>query len=217
MSHVGPTRPNEQTRDGDTAVGGLDPSLALRPGRLDPFVLWLVWLLRRASLPLLWVGLIGAVLSGDLDDLDPQRFQTLGELFGALLSPLAGVALAIAARAGAGVLGWALAYPIAHAARPVDDPRRFHVPQVSVWIDRFHLTRALRAWRWTAAVREVAAHRLGGTRRRLRLLDRGLLIANPVLIAVFIVAAAVTDGPSDGARTGAVPAVEIRAATTWSP
>jgi hypothetical protein len=202
---------------GDPAVGGLDPSLALRPGRFDPFALWLVWLLRRAWLPLLWVGMIGAVLSSELDDLDPQGFQSLGELLAALLSPLAGIVLAIAARAGAAALGWVLAYPLARAARPILARRRFHAPQVAVWVDRFHLTRALRAWRWTATVRDAAADRLGGTGRPLRLLDRGLLIANPVLIAVFIVAVAVTDDPGARPRAAATSAAAALVVATRTP
>jgi hypothetical protein len=209
LSGGGPAATAAHAAGRDPAIGGLDPTLALRRGRFDPLALWLVWLLRRAFLPLLWIGMIGAVIGDRFDELDPQRFQTVGELFGSLLSPPAGIVLAIAARAVAAALGWVLAYPLAHAGRPADSRRRFHVPQVAVWVDRFHLTRALRAWRWTSAVRAAAAARLGDAGGRLWALDRGLLIANPVLfvglVVTLIASGSAVDGPEAAAAAAAAP------------
>lgn len=193
----------------------MDPSLALRPGRFDALALWLVWSLRRASFPLLLIGLIGAAVSGELDNLDPQQFQNMGELFEALLSPLAGVVLAIAARAGAAVLGWTLAWPLARAAGPARDvrSRRRRVPQIGSWLDLFHLTRALRAWRWTAPVRQLAAGRLGETGRMLRVVDRVLLVANPVLLVALVAVLAIMDAQAAAAVNAIVAVAPVALAS----
>lgn len=204
----------------------MDPSLALRPGRFDGLALSIVWCIRRASFPLLLIGLIGAAVGGELDDLDPQQFQSMGQLFEALVSPLAGVVLAIVARVGAAWLGWVLAWPLARAAGPVHDGRsRRSARFVGRWLDLFYLTRALRAWRWTAPVRQLAADRLGETGRLLRKIDVALLVATPILVVALFVVLAIIDarqgtqnaiayvGPV-AVASGARPDVSIRSART---
>lgn len=66
--------------------------------------------------------------------------------------------------------------------------------RVRVWIDRFYLTRSLREWRWTSAVRDLAAERLGATGRAWRLWGQGLAVANPVLFVTAVVVIASTTG-----------------------
>jgi hypothetical protein len=187
---------------GGGVIDGLDPSLALRPGRFDPLALWCVWIMRRATFPLLWLGLTVAVAGGELDEVDPQRFQSMAEWFDALLSPLAVVVLSFVARIASGVLAWLLASPLAYLAA-ANTPRRpgWSIRRVSVWIDRFYLARALRAWRWTAPVRALAAERLGSLAPRLRLIDLALVVANPVLFVVAVVAIGLGNAPT-GAGAG---------------
>ena len=55
-------------------------------------------------------------------------------------------------------------------------------------VDRLLVTRAFRNLRWTKAVRQVAADRIGATGRRFDLADRAMTVANVVLfIALFVV------------------------------
>lgn len=172
------------------------------------------------------MGLIGAAVSGELGDLDPQQFQSMGQLFEALLSPLAGVVLAIAARVSAAGLGWALAWPLARTAGPSRDGRSGRRgPRIGSMLDLFYLTRALRAWRWTAPVRQLAAVRLGETGRLLRKIDVALLVATPILVVALFVVLAIIDarqgtqnaiayvGPA-AVASGARPNVSIRSART---
>jgi hypothetical protein len=209
VSCVGTADGVDAGRAGGVAVG-LDPALALRPGRFDPIALWCVWLARRAALPLLWLGLVVALAGGELDKLDPQRFANMAELFDALLSPLAVVVLSLVARVASSVLAWLLASPLAYTAA-ADAARRplWKVRGVSVWIDRYYLTRALRAWRWTAPVRALAAERLGPIAPRLRLLDLALVVANPALFVVAVVAIAVNGSTLADAASGTFAAAAV--------
>jgi hypothetical protein len=162
----------------------LDPAQALRPGRFDATALWAVWCLRRAAVPLLWLGLVGATLGGQAD-VSTEQFQSPREFLAALLSPAAGIAVAIAVRVLAGVGALVLAYPLAHAATAGDG--RWSALRVRPWFDRYYLTRALRAWRWTSPVRELAAERLGASGRMWRRWSLALAVANPVAFVIAIV------------------------------
>jgi hypothetical protein len=110
--------------DSDRPPTAWAPALALRPGRFDSTALWMVWLLRRSIPPLLWSGLISAAIVGQLEQASAEQLQTPAEIVDALLSPLAGVVLAVGARVGASVLALALAYPLARSAAPPDEHRR---------------------------------------------------------------------------------------------
>lgn len=173
----------------------LSPELALRPGRFDSMALWVVWCLRRSFMPLLWIGLISAAAVGQLAQVDSEQLRTPAELFDALLSPLAGVVLALGARVGATVLALVLAYPLARDAAPPDgENRRWRAVRVGLWADRLYLTRAFRQLRWTRPVRDLAAQRLGDVGRRLKRIDLALHVANPVLlVALVLVVAALSE------------------------
>lgn len=186
-----PPAPTPATPTPSTATPAtLAPAAALRPGRFDPTALWLVWCLRRSFLPLLWSGLIGAAVVGQLEQASAEQLQTPGALIDALLSPLAGVVLALGARVGASALALALAYPLARRAAPLDERRLVGALRVALWADRLYLTRAFRQLRWTTPVRDLAARRLGDTGRRLRRADLVLRVANPVLLVALVVVVA---------------------------
>jgi hypothetical protein len=170
----------------------LVPAQALRPGRFDATALWALWCLRRAAMPLLWVGLVGATLGGQ-SDVSTEQFQSPGEFLAALLSPAAGIALAIAVRLLAGVGALVFAYPLAYAAAAGDGHGRWSVLRVRPWFDRYYLTRALRAWRWTSPVRDLAAERLGASGRMWRRWSLALAVANPVTFIIAIAVLAVRD------------------------
>jgi hypothetical protein len=169
-----------------------DPALALRAGAFDAAALWATWCVRRSFFPLVWIGIMGALLSGETGELDVARYQQPAEFVAALLSPLFGVVLALAARILANGSGFVLAYPLAHGlVVPEDEGRRFSALRVQLWVDRVHLARGLRALRWTRAVRDRAARRLPRWGWLLLRCDQVLRIANPVLfVGMFLVAAA---------------------------
>jgi hypothetical protein len=163
----------------------LVPAQALRPGRFDATALWALWCLRRAAIPLLWLGLVGATLGGQAD-VSTEQFQSPREFLAALLSPAAGIALAVAVRVLAGVGALVFAYPLAHAAAAGERGGRWSGLRVRPWFDRYYLTRALRAWRWTSPVRDLAAERLGASGRTWRRWSLVLAVANPVTFVIAI-------------------------------
>lgn len=170
----------------------LDPEVALAPGRSDPMALLFVWCVRKSFFPLLWIGMMGAALTGQSDRVDLSRYTSFTEAFAALLSPLAGLVLAIAVRIAAAWMGFGLAYRITYFMRPLggsDDASR-----ITRFTDQLHLARALRSLRWTWPVRTEAARRLGAAGRRLMIADRALSFANGLLlVALFVLIGALAD------------------------
>lgn len=166
----------------------LDPALALGDRPFDAAALLTLWTLSRAVYPMLWIGMAVAAVAGRLDDFDAAQFQSVGALVGALLSPLVGIVAAVGLRILTGWAALVLTYPLAHAAQltaPYGGRGRF---APGVWFDRLYLARAYRQWRWTSAVRGLAAVRLGRPGTVMRRLDRILLLANvPLLVAALVV------------------------------
>lgn len=183
-------------------VEDLDPAVALRHGKADPAAVLLLWCLRKAFYPLLWLGLIVAVLGGHTDEIAEAggasayvtSFDSAGEFFAALLSPLVIVILAVGLRFAVAGSALALAYPLTRWSKPADYAHgRKRQSRTRLWSDRWQLTKAYRALRWTWAVRQVAVSRLGRLGRQLeacgpmmRWASIGLFIA---YIAVLVVTA----------------------------
>lgn len=167
--------------------------MALGAGRADASALLVLSLMRKAFVPLFLLGSVSVVLTGDLGGDPLEGVDTPGEYVRALLSPLAGLILAIFVRLAVGVLGFALAYPLSHRSPLVVDA---HPPgasgMVGRWVDRMHLTRALRALRWTRAVRGAAADRVGRWGGYALVAYRVLGWTIPVLLVALVVATAVT-------------------------
>lgn len=167
--------------DDEQLLPPADPAIALRPGRTDAIVVLSLWAARRAFLPLLLIGLIAGWLTGRVtaESDVAESFDTIGELLGALLSPLAGIALAIVIRVAVGWLALAAAWPLASWRRT--GPRTL-AQRYRDAADRWRLAQAYRSLRWTWGVRDMAIERAGGVGRKLAL-------AVPVSIGLSIVLA----------------------------
>lgn len=180
------------------SVQELDPSVALRSGLFDPAALLLLWCLRRMFFPLLWLGMILVTTGGRSDDITEAgglaeymtSFESAGEFFGVLLSPLVGLIVAFGLRIAVASLALALAYPLTRWNDPSDYAHgRRQRSRIRLWWDRWYLTRAYRSLRWTWAVRQVAAVRLGETGRLLTSCDPVLRWAGIALLVVYLVVA----------------------------
>lgn len=165
-----------------------DPGAFLLAGRFDPTALLGAYCVRRTFLPLVWIGLIGVAVASGSGRLDVGEIGSFGEALRALLSPAAGVIVAIAARLLAAAVGFVLAWRV---ARSIDVIRRpFGPGRVEAFqqlLDQVNVTRAARALRWTRAVREEASARLGPTGRRFELAERLLSFANVALFGALVV------------------------------
>ncbi len=172
---------------GPSDIQGLHPRDALQPGRFDATVLLLLWCLRKTSYPLLWIGIIGAMITGRFNENLVADLDTVGEILRAVLSPLVGIALALMVRVLVGILGFALAYPLSRSNTSTDYAHgRRTRNSIRLWQDRLHLTRAYRSLRWTWIVRAEAVTRLGDTGRRLALCDPVLRWLGAALFIVLV-------------------------------
>jgi hypothetical protein len=151
-------------------------------------VLLTAWCCRKVAYPLIWIGIIGAVLTRRVEEAAETPLLSTT----ALMSPLAGLALGIAARLLAGGIAFVLAYRLTGSRDAVD--RSFGsrgANAVHRIIDRVHVTRAYRELRWTKPVRAEAAHRLGPTGARFALADHVLTVVSWTLFGLTVVVAIV--------------------------
>ena len=117
-----------------------------------------------------------------------------GEIIAAVLSPL--VLVAFGMRIVVAGLAFALAYPLTRWNQPTDYAHgRKRRSWIRLWSDRWHLTRAYRALRWTWAVRQVAAERLGELGQQLVRCGPVLRWASIVLFIVYLVTIILTVEP----------------------
>ena len=165
-----------------------EPDDALLPGRFDPTALLTTWCLRRSFYPLVWIGIIGAVASGGARDADQFSYDTLGEAVGALLSPLAGLILALGIRLLVAGIGFVLAFRVVWELDAVREPfgtgRAALLPRL---LDQVYVARAYRSLRWTEAVRRAAVARLGRIGQRFDTAVQIIRYANYGLFALLIV------------------------------
>jgi hypothetical protein len=183
----------------------LDPDVALGSGTLHAKTLLLLWCFRDTALPLLWIGLTVAFVSLQPDRITEQMQGLSGAdgLLGGLLSPLALVALSVLVRLSVSVLGLAAAFPLSLSIEPGDYTRGGRLMgRIRLWRDRLHISRAYRSLRWTWAVRERAAERLGRLGTTLVLCDRVLRWSNLALVVVFLVTVVVVASQPGGIGGG---------------
>lgn len=133
---------------------------------------------------MLWLGIIGAILAGRADAID-VGFHSPESVVERLLSPLAGVILAVMLRLSSALAGLAITYPLARAREAGLEPRSYRGARIGVVLDRLHVMRAYRALRWTHHVRLVAHRRLGATGRRLARLDPIMDVTGVVLLLLI--------------------------------
>ena len=177
-------------------VEEMDPALALRTGRFDPGAVLVLWCARKAFYPLLWLGLIFATLSGHTDEINEAggvadyvgTLDSAGEVLAAVLSPMVVILLAFGLRMVVAALAFALAYPLTTWTQPTDYAHgRTRRSRSRLWSDRWQLTKAYRALRWTWAVRQVASEQLGELGRQLLGCGPVLRWASIVLFAAYLV------------------------------
>jgi hypothetical protein len=170
---------------GDTTRIPLDPAAAVRGGTFDPLALLVLWALRSATLTVLFGGLIYARLVEDRELNAIPEVTTPAQAWSVLLSPFAGIVIAIALRVLANTGGLALAYPFSRRATEAAPGPGFR-RSFLVWVDRLHLARAYRSLRWTTTVRAHAADGLGRWGRALRWAGPALAIADVVLVVALL-------------------------------
>lgn len=170
----------------------IDPEQALLPGHGDSHRLVWLWIVRRATLTLLLLGVfIGVAVSGVGDDgaaelqIDTSSAESIlrGILtrFGLVF---AGIVLRLA-------INWAalaLAYPLARAHQGELEGNPGLRRRLAIYGDRLTIVRAYRELRWTEGVRDAALSRVEPHKARYERLDRAVGIANIVLVGVCLVA-----------------------------
>ena len=166
-------------------IEAFDPARLLKPGNVDPLVLQILWCVRKAFYPMLWVGLLMVLRSGR-KLVDVSELDTMPEIVEALFTPFAGVAVAVLIRLLVGFLGVIAAYPFSHTDFATEIAYRNRLRQ---WQDRYQQTVAFADLRWTWAVREVAIERLGDTGRVLSWCDPILRWLNYLTLALLTVVA----------------------------
>lgn len=172
-----------------------DPNELLGDGSVDAAALLIVWVARKLSLAVLLVGLIVAVrVSQDLaaqEGGSQSSIDILTELVTASPSPVGLITAAVVLRVAVEVLALALTYPLTRWNRPSDYPRAGVVGRyVRLWTDRVHQAGSFRSLRWSWAVRQAAADRLGTPGHLLELASPILTSANWLLLAAIVVAIA---------------------------
>lgn len=170
----------------------IDPSLALRQGEFDAQAVLLLWCIRKAFYPMLWLGFgVAFIAYGNVESLgqELEGFDSPEALLGNLLSPLGVLVLAFMIRVLVNWVALGAAYPLTLSTQHTDYvkgnrlARGFHL-----WWDRLYQARAYRALRLTWAVRQEAYARLDLSAGFYRICEFVINWANVVLlIALFVV------------------------------
>lgn len=171
----------------------IDPAFLFRPGKFDAWAVLIVFYVRKLFIPMLWIGMTIAIVA-DPDHIASVSLETPEDTWDALLSPLAGIVIAIALRVGATFAALLLAIPASAAFGAQVETRRNLGRRLGALGDRWNVASAFRSLRWTYDARQYATERIGGHRRAVSALDRFFVIANVVLPIVMILASAVASG-----------------------
>lgn len=140
------------------------------PGVVDPLIVLTLRAVRRLWAPFLVFGIAWVIVAGDLDAAGDLSFDSPQGYLRALLTPFAGIALAVGIRIVTTVLGSVAATPRAVAEHRRNDPGRWSVVRAPG--DVTSLVAAYRLLRFTSSARDVAAERLGATGRVFLVVDR---------------------------------------------
>ncbi|MGI9643414.1 MAG: hypothetical protein ACR2N9_11625 [Acidimicrobiia bacterium] len=173
----------------------LDPDAVLLDGSFDGTALLLLWLARKSFFPVLWIGIgIAVIVTQDIANLsrevqrEIESLDSVGAVLAALASPFALILMALLLRLLVELLAFALAYPLTRWNRPSDYARRGSSGSyLRLWWDRVYLTRSFRSLRWSWAVRQSAADRLGRKGQILETLSSVLSWTSGILFAALVV------------------------------
>ncbi len=160
------------------------PSASILRGKVDAFLVLLLWIARRASWALVFTGVAIALWRGDVAA--AFELDTVEEAIEAIRSPLAPLAFAFLFRFAVFFGGFLSALVV--GTREVREVPELHDASgirriASVW----RVTLAHRARRWTWPVRSLAVDELGRTGRVLGLIDRSFAVATIVAIVALVV------------------------------
>jgi hypothetical protein len=168
-----------------------DPNTVIR-NDLDAKILAVLWAVRKAWMPLLWLGASIAVVYFIIIN-DPEAFTKRfgevvapGEMLDALASPFPVVAIAVATRIGVAFAALGAAYPLTRVNTPDDYPQTNRLGRYfRMWWDRWQMSRAYRAQRWSWSVRNAVLDRMGAWGTLWQRWDLLMLVANILLFIVF--------------------------------
>ncbi len=155
--------------------------------RGDAVIILALWCLRTTTLLLLALGLTFLVVARQIGEDIGAQLDTPAELFRALTTPLAGVALAVGLRVVVAVLAWLSAAPLVTREVPPLVPTAGQ----SAWrqmTDRWRQISGTASVRGTWAVRAAAITDAGVWGPRLRATDIVLRILSAVAVVALFVA-----------------------------
>lgn len=156
----------------------LEPQLAIRPGTSDPQVVVILWCMRRAFFPLLWVGMGVAVIAlGEIEAMSEiaATLEAPSEFASRLWSPMGAVVAAVGLRIATSLFSLVAVLPLTRSHLPEDQSSRWRpLRYIRLWRDRTRYARAYRALRWTWEARDLAYRRLGSAGRPLALFESAL-------------------------------------------
>lgn len=189
----GPASGRHGIRAGDRGLdpgeGGAVPDDVMDATDRDATAVLVLWVLRRAFYPLLLVGFAYAWLAGEVTPVALVRLDNPLRLFGALFTPLAGIALAVAVRVLADLVALAVAFPrtrwVSQEEVRLDSAGHKRGP-VRRWVDRLYMTAAYRELRSTWTVRGRATSQLGHSRLWLTGLNAALWLVTTAAAAVLV-------------------------------
>jgi hypothetical protein len=154
--------------------------------RGDAIIILSLWCLRTTSLLLLILGTMFLVITRRIGEDVASQLDTPDDWFRALTTPLAGLALAIAARVLVAALAWlSAAWLVSREVPPL-----VQVDGQSAWrrtTDRWRQISGTASVRGTWAVRTAAIQRAGAWGPRLRMTDILLRISCGITVVALVV------------------------------
>jgi hypothetical protein len=150
-----------------------------------------VWYVRKSVYWLLFTGVTIAYLTQRSDEIEVD-WGDPDAVLAELLSPLAGIVLAVLIRIVTAWLALALCYPLLRVHEELIEPRSGFGSGIGAWLDRRNIAKAYRSLRWTHHVRLLAHRRLGPTWRWVRRLDPIIDAMNITSFVVMVVALVAT-------------------------
>lgn len=188
MTHdIESSRPQRRRRRRDV-LRTLSAHDVFAPGA-DALGLLLLRCYRSLSLVLIGLGSCIAVWSSWVDNV-ADDFATPQGLLHALVTPLAGLALGLAARISVTPLAWGLAWIFVLVTNPAMVPPPKHDTAWSRLMDQARMASAYRPLRWTTSVRDAVVASLGRTGTILLYADATLRVLAGLTLVLLLLSVA---------------------------